>query len=192
MKLLGRFGHTTSQGCVHITPSLSPKKHLNESTMGVPVVAQRKRIQLGTMRLWVLSLASLSGLGIWRCVSCVTVCRRRLDPALLWLWHRLAAVALIWPLAWELSHATGLAKKQTKNSIYNYSQKITYLDVGIPVVAQLFMNPTSIHEDSDLIPRLSQWITDPVLLWAVVAVADVVQIWCGCGLGWQLQLWFDL
>ena len=73
-------------------------------------------------------------------------------------------VAWVPSLAWELSHATGLAKKQTKNSIYNYSQKITYLDVGIPVVAQLFMNPTSIHEDSDLIPRLSQWITDPVLL----------------------------
>ena len=28
MKLLGRFGHTTSQGCVHITPSLSPKNIL--------------------------------------------------------------------------------------------------------------------------------------------------------------------
>ena len=31
---------------------------------GVPVVVQRKRILLGTMRLWVLSLASLSGLKI--------------------------------------------------------------------------------------------------------------------------------
>ena len=34
---------------------------------GVPVMAQRKRIRLGTMRLWILSLASLSGLRIQRC-----------------------------------------------------------------------------------------------------------------------------
>ena len=35
--------------------------------MGVPIVAQRKRIQLGTMRFQVQSLASLSGLEIWGC-----------------------------------------------------------------------------------------------------------------------------
>ena len=34
---------------------------------GVPVVTHRKQIQLGTMRLSVRSLASLSGLRIWRC-----------------------------------------------------------------------------------------------------------------------------
>ena len=33
--------------------------------MGVPVVMQWKRIQLGTRRLQVQSLASLRGLGIW-------------------------------------------------------------------------------------------------------------------------------
>jgi len=41
------------------------------------------------------------------------------DLALLWLWHRLAAAALIGPLAWELPYATGAAlkkqNKQTKN-----------------------------------------------------------------------------
>ena len=31
----------------------------------VPIVVQRKHIQLGTMRLWVQSLALLSGLRIW-------------------------------------------------------------------------------------------------------------------------------
>ena len=30
-------------------------------------MAQQKRIQLGSMRLWVRSLASLSGLRIWQC-----------------------------------------------------------------------------------------------------------------------------
>ena len=34
---------------------------------GVPVVAQQERIQPGAMRLWVRSLASLSGLKIWCC-----------------------------------------------------------------------------------------------------------------------------
>ena len=35
--------------------------------MGVPVVAQHKRIQLVSMRMWIQSLASLSGSGIWHC-----------------------------------------------------------------------------------------------------------------------------
>ena len=35
--------------------------------MGVPVVVQRKRIRLGTMRWQVRSLASLSGLRILHC-----------------------------------------------------------------------------------------------------------------------------
>ena len=33
---------------------------------GFPIVAQRKQIQLGTMRLWVRSLASISELSIQR------------------------------------------------------------------------------------------------------------------------------
>ena len=39
---------------------------------GVPIVVQRKQIRLGTMRLWVRSLASISGLRIRRCheLSC--------------------------------------------------------------------------------------------------------------------------
>ena len=43
---------------------------------GVPVMAQWKWIQLGTMRLWVWSLASLSGLRIWHC--CELWCRSQM------------------------------------------------------------------------------------------------------------------
>ena len=38
-------------------------------------------------------------------------CRCSLDPALLWLWCRLAATALIQPLAWEPPYAAGAALK---------------------------------------------------------------------------------
>ena len=36
------------------------------------------------------------------------------DPALLWLWGRPAAVALIQPLAWEFPYAMGTALKRQK------------------------------------------------------------------------------
>ena len=62
-------------------------------------MAQRKRTRLGTMRLRVRSLASLSGLRVRRCRE---------------LWRRLAATALIGPLAWEPPDAVGVALKKTK------------------------------------------------------------------------------
>ena len=36
----------------------------------------------------------------------------------------------------------------------------------IPIVAQLVKNPTSICEDGDFIPSLTQWVKDPALLQA--------------------------
>ena len=63
--------------------------------IGVPIVAQQKQIQLVTMRLQVLSLASLSWLRSGIAVNCDVGLRCSLDPALLWLWCRLAAMALI-------------------------------------------------------------------------------------------------
>ena len=38
------------------------------------------------------------------------------DPALLWLWYRLAAIALIRPLAWELPYAMRMALKKSTHT----------------------------------------------------------------------------
>ena len=75
---------------------------------GVPVV-QRKRTQLGTMRLQVWSLASISGLRIWRCYE---------------LWCRPLAKAPIRPLAWEAPYAVGAAlkiKERKKKKLFHMS-----------------------------------------------------------------------
>ena len=45
-------------------------------------------------------------------MSCSVGSRRGSDLALLWLWCRLAAVALIRPLAWEPPYAVGAALKK--------------------------------------------------------------------------------
>ena len=47
-------------------------------------------------------------------MSCGVGRRRGLDPELLWLWHRLVAIAPIRPLAWEPPHAAGMAQEKTK------------------------------------------------------------------------------
>ena len=47
-------------------------------------------------------------------MSCGVGRRHGLEPALLWLWYRLAAVALIHPLAWGLPYVTGAALKSKK------------------------------------------------------------------------------
>jgi len=64
------------------------------------------------MKLWVSSLALLSELRIRCCLSCGVGRRRSSDLVLLWLWHRLAATALIRPLAWEPPYALGMALKR--------------------------------------------------------------------------------
>ena len=71
---------------------------------------------------------------------------------MLWLWCRLAAVALIRFLPWELLYAPGVALKSKKKMI-----------LGGPLVNEWVENPTSIHEDADSIPGLSHWVKDSAL-----------------------------
>ena len=49
-------------------------------------------------------------------------------------------------------------------------------------MVQRVKNLTRIHEDMDLIPGLTQWVKDLVLLQAA-AVTGVAGIWHGCGCG---------
>ena len=53
-----------------------------------------------------------SGVAVSRGVGC----RCNLDPALLWLWCRLAAAAPIGPLAQELPYVAGVALKRKEKS----------------------------------------------------------------------------
>ena len=46
--------------------------------------------------------------------SCSVGCRHALGPALQWVWCRLAAAALMQPLAWGLPYAAGAALKRKK------------------------------------------------------------------------------
>ena len=62
----------------------------------------------------VRSLASLSGLRIRRCCSVGHRCGS--DPALLWLWYRLAGAAPVQPLAWEPPYVMGVALKKQKTN----------------------------------------------------------------------------
>ena len=85
-------------------------------------------------------------------VSCGVGYRCGLDLALLWLWRRPAAVALIRPLAWESPYAAGATLKRTKKT-----------KRGVPVVAQWLTNPTRNHEVPGSVPVLAQWVNDPAL-----------------------------
>ena len=64
-------------------------------------------------------------------VSCGVGRRLGLDLALLWLWHRLATVALIGPLAWKPPCATSVDLKHT--------HKKKKKEKKFPVVKQVFL-----------------------------------------------------
>ena len=75
------------------------------------------------MKLQVQSLALLSGLRVWHCRSCGVGHRCGLDLALLWLWCRPAATALIRPLAWQPPYAAGAALKR-QNTVKKIKNKL--------------------------------------------------------------------
>ena len=56
-------------------------------------------------------------------MSCGVGCRHGSDPALLWLWHRLAAAAPTGPLAWEPPYAAGTALENTHRHTHTQGNK---------------------------------------------------------------------
>ena len=94
-------------------------------------------------------------------------------PALLWLWCRLAAVAPIQPLAWELPCAAGAAfKKKKKKERKGKSTALDYwFDLkrkknpagGVPTVLQWVKNITA---SAQVAAELQIWSLAPALLYA--------------------------
>ena len=95
--------------------SLGGKPFLKHKKRGVPVGAQQKGTQLGSMWTQIPSLASLSGWG-----SCVAVAMA----------YRPATRAPIQPLTWELPYATHVARKRQKmqKGKYHSSQDSSSLE----------------------------------------------------------------
>ena len=81
------------------------------------------------MRMQVQSLASISGSRIRHCRELWYIGHKRTsDPVLLWLCCRPAAIALIWPPAWEPPYATCVAsKRQTKKKTKTKTKNTCFL-----------------------------------------------------------------
>ena len=83
-------------------------------------------------------------------MSCGVGGRLSLDPALLWLWRRSAATALIRPLAWKSPCATGAAlekdqkekKKKLWPSILFMQKSVDVQFLHFEILISLFFPPT--------------------------------------------------
>ena len=63
--------------------------------------------------------------------------RLGLDPGLLWLWCRPAAVALIQPLAWKLPHDQKEKKKNIYIYIYDQNLKKEFLQQNVKLLIEV-------------------------------------------------------
>ena len=101
-----------------LTSILHHEGSIKKRLSGVPVVAQWPTDPTGNHEV----SGSVPGLALgvkdptqWVAVSCGGGCRSGSDPALLWLWHRLVAIAPIRPLAWESPYAARAAQEMAKD-----------------------------------------------------------------------------
>ena len=69
-------------------------------------------------------------------MSCGVGCRHSLDPALLWLWRRLAAATPTGPLVWELPYAVGAALKRQKEK---KKSPLSLGEINTPLQGRIFI-----------------------------------------------------
>uniref|UniRef100_A0A8C3VJN5 Interleukin-18-binding protein n=1 Tax=Catagonus wagneri TaxID=51154 RepID=A0A8C3VJN5_9CETA len=105
------------------------------------------------MRMWVQSLASLSGSGIPCCCGCGVGRRCGSDPALLWLWCRPAAAAPIGPLAREPPMCRRCRPRKTKVQNSLGLQQMVFLTplpnlMPLPASVALFPAPHPEHRSA--------------------------------------------
>ena len=101
-------------------------------------------------------------------VSCGVGLRCDLDPTLLWLWQRLAAVAPIGSLALELPNATGVALKSKKKK---KNQKVLGAGAwgGVGEVREVIDTPGKEVIES-LKQNRNQWLCSPTSPAAIIPV----------------------
>ena len=80
--------------------------------------------------------------------------RYGLDLALLWLWCRPAAAALICPLAWELPYAVGVALKCTHAHTHTHTHKMNWCLVLTS--SSLFSSLCSVHSVPEFLLTLGR------------------------------------
>jgi len=73
-------------------------------------------------------------------VSCGVGHRHGSDPALLWLWRRPVAAALIRPLAWEPPYAAGVALEKEKKKKEKERQKKKEVMYTYVCIMYIFIN----------------------------------------------------
>jgi len=148
------------------------------------------------MRMWVPSLASLSGLRIWCCheLWCRSQTWLRLHIPL-WLWRRPVATAPIGPLAWEPPYATGAALKIQKDQIiiiitiiiiiisimlYNTSLVVIYFITGslylLTTFIQFLLRP--LHPTPWESQISSLFSMSFVCFWNIMDLQNYVSSWC--------------
>ena len=139
---------------------LHPGPLFNKLRPRVPVVAQGKWTWLVTMRLWVRSLASLSGLRTQCChelwCSSQTQLRSGMAVAV-----TMGAVAPFWPLAWEPPYVTGVPPQKKTSSGPSSTTALPGPDTEMRGEAQ----PKNVCCNSEPRPQLTTY-----LLWSSMEI----------------------
>ena len=109
-------------------------------------------------------------------MSCGVGCRHSSHPALLWLWCRLAAIALIQPIAWESPYAMGAApqkKEKKKNPGKETKQSYSLILVDFPVMIPFAIVESRTFGPHWAVPQASS--TSP--FWTVDSQVRLRQSW---------------